>query len=335
MKAGSGRALITGIGSLPHVSLDAALEFSLRHSLPFLPQLPAVSQGEYMLPQALAGFPGLSWDEDGKPVVDAAALKRQLPGYAQLLRSAIDSLSPWAIAPFVPRADQVAAWTPFLWELSERKISQAKFQMVGPFTATWALPPAVRAEHPAVDTTVFSLLWVRAIAMVRELKTRGIHPVFFLDEPGLVAWDAKRPEHLGAQAQLKLLCLALRKEGATVGIHCCSQPPWELLLSLPVDVLSLDAGLITDFNPLREFFAAGKTLALGIVPTTGGRELAPGTNAHVLEHARERLSQLRADGMLKPSQLILSASCGLAYETVGHAETILGMLEDLAGSLEA
>ncbi len=195
MKTGSTRPLITGIGSLPHAQLDAALEFSLRHSLPFLPQLPARSPTEYMIPQALAGFPGITWDADGKPRVTLEELQRQVPGYTAMLKSALESLTPWALAPFVPRADQMIAWTPFLWELSERKIAQAKFQMVGPFTTLWALPNEIRAS---VTDAVFSLLFVRAIAMARELKARGIHPVIFLDEPGLVAWDAKRPEHLGA-----------------------------------------------------------------------------------------------------------------------------------------
>lgn len=327
MRAASERPLITGIGSLPHAQLDAALEFSFRHSLPFLPQLPARSPSEYMIPQALAGFPGITWDADGKPIVAIEELRRQLPGFAAMLKSAITSLSPWSLAPFVPRADQMLAWTPFLWELSERKLAQAKFQMVGPFTTLWALPNEIRAE---VTDAVYSLLFVRAIAMVRELKARGIQPVFFLDEPGLVAWDARRPEHLGALAQIKLLCLALRKEGATVGLHCCSQPRWDLLLPLPVDILSLDASLVAAFTPLTGFFAEGRTLGLGLVPTTGGRELTPEAWAHATEHAHLRLAELKRAGLLKPSQLIFSASCGLAFEKVDHAEALLGLLQELS-----
>jgi methionine synthase II (cobalamin-independent) len=280
-----------------------------------------------MIPQALAGFPGIQWDVDGKPIVNAAELRKHLPGYTQVLKSAVDSLTPWAIAPFLPRADQSVAWTPFLWELSERKVAQAKFQIVGPFTALWTLPSEIRAD---VADTVFALLWVRAVAMARELKARGIHPVIFLDEPGLIAWDSQRPEHLGALAQIKLICMALRKEGATVGLHCCSQPRWDLLLGLPIDILSLDASLVASFEPLRGFFAEGKRLALGLVPTTGGRELTPELWRHVEDSARARLRELRDAGLGHSSQLILSASCGLAYEQVDHAERLLGLLQELA-----
>lgn len=38
---------ITQVGSLPHESIEAAVEFSLRHPIPFLPEL--TSRGEYML----------------------------------------------------------------------------------------------------------------------------------------------------------------------------------------------------------------------------------------------------------------------------------------------
>ncbi len=56
---------ITGIGSLPHHNVDAALQYSFRHDLPFLPQVPRRNPWEYMLPQALEGLAGLSVQSDG------------------------------------------------------------------------------------------------------------------------------------------------------------------------------------------------------------------------------------------------------------------------------
>src|SRR5438046_1915242 len=57
--------LTTGIGSLPHHNVDAALAFSFRAGIPFLPQIPVRNPWEYMLPQALEGLPGLMTEKDG------------------------------------------------------------------------------------------------------------------------------------------------------------------------------------------------------------------------------------------------------------------------------
>ena len=55
----------TAIGSLPHHNADAALEYSFRHGIPFLPQMPVRNPWEYMIPQALEGLPGLEVSREG------------------------------------------------------------------------------------------------------------------------------------------------------------------------------------------------------------------------------------------------------------------------------
>src|SRR5258708_1349395 len=53
------------IGSLPHQSAEAAIEFVKNHAshLPFLPQLPGVNSQEDMVGQVLRGFEWGGWDE--------------------------------------------------------------------------------------------------------------------------------------------------------------------------------------------------------------------------------------------------------------------------------
>jgi hypothetical protein len=52
-------ATTTGIGSLPHHNIDAALSFSFKTGIPFLPQIPIRNPWEYMIAQALENLPGL------------------------------------------------------------------------------------------------------------------------------------------------------------------------------------------------------------------------------------------------------------------------------------
>ena len=42
------------------------------------------------------------------------------------------------------------------------------------------------------------------------------------------------------------MVLALQREGALVGVHCCGNTDWRALMELPVNVLSLDVRLSLD-----------------------------------------------------------------------------------------
>ncbi len=46
--------------------------------------------------------------------------------------------------------------------------------------------------------------------------------------------------------ELRLLVLALQREGALVGIHCCGNTDWAALLDVQPDLLSLDVRLSLD-----------------------------------------------------------------------------------------
>src|SRR6185437_5827442 len=59
-------AATTGIGSLPHHNIDSALAFSMRHAIPFLPQIPIRNPWEFMIAQALEDLPGLCVERDGE-----------------------------------------------------------------------------------------------------------------------------------------------------------------------------------------------------------------------------------------------------------------------------
>src|SRR5207245_2712190 len=112
----------------------------------------------------------------------------------------------------------------------------------------------------------------RALALSRRLRETGARPVIFLDEPGLYAFDRRDPQHLVSLQELRVVVLALRREGAVVGVHCCGNTEWAPLLGLGWDVVSIDARLsleaVLATGPAFERFqAAGGVLSLGSVPT--------------------------------------------------------------------
>jgi hypothetical protein len=335
----------TGIGSLPHTQLELALQVALHHDLAFLPQLPAQNPSELMIPAALEGLPGMTFDAEGVCTIALKTWEAQSASFGARLEAALSSGN---LTEFEPTPAACRAFKPFLWEVENRKLPFAKVQLAGPATVRWVArlddgKPA--SSVPALDQQIFRLSLARTTAMVKAVRRANAQPVIFLDEPGLYALDLKDLRHRVVHQELKMLVVALQREGALVGLHCCSNTDWRAVLELGLDILSIDARLSLD-AVLEEraafwrFLADGSTLSLGIVPT----DLK---SAYVLKELVESVeASLRAttpagmsfEGAL--ARMLLSPACGLGMRSVRDAERILEevrqaqrMLRDIAAGV--
>jgi methionine synthase II (cobalamin-independent) len=321
----------TGIGSLPHRSIEAALEQSFRVDIPYLPQLPIRDPREFMLPQATEGVPGMVADDQGGVVFDLEAWKRGADAYDQRLDRA---LRHGELAPFLPSPEHHACWRPFLGRLREGRVSRAKIQIAGPITLQWSLrtidgrfPPPLALGH------VSRTLLARGLAMVAAVRDAGAEVVAFIDEPGLYAFSRSQPGHLVLLQELRIMLLALKKAGATVGLHCCSDADWGALLGLGLDVLAIDARLslrplLRASEALVAFANAGGRIALGVIPTDLRDQAAP-PPAQLMAEVE---GALRGAGqfpgrsaifqhLLEPSWL--TPACGLAFAGERRAEAAI------------
>lgn len=310
----------TSIGSLPHTQLELAVQLALRCDVPAAPQLPSCDRGELMIPQALEGLPGASWDETGVAVIDEAAWRAGAEVFGAKLSKALEG----DVEPFLPSPTSWRALRPFLWEVEERKLPFAKVQLAGPLTVRWTArlsdgrPVAAIAQ---LEQQLFQLVFVRALALARAVKERHSRPVVFLDEPALYAWDRRKPLHVVQLQELRMLVLALQKEGALVGLHSCSNTDWAAILDLGIDWLSVDAGLslasvIATGASFDRFLARGGRLVIGVLPTNSTIEYV------VAERVAATLAVLgpRAKEILRQS--LLAPACGLAMRTVHEADRL-------------
>jgi hypothetical protein len=273
-----------------------------------------------MLPQALEGLPGLQVDADGRTTVDRKAWEAGSRALAERLGRALEGTG---VASFEPSAASCCAWKPFLWEVENRKVAFAKAQIAGPLTSTWATTltdgTPVR-EVPELSLQMHRLVLARALAMVAALKTTGTTPLLFLDEPGLFAFDVKRPTHVIELRELGIVASELRQAGALVGVHCCGNTDWASLCRLNLDFISADArlslaGILAASPAVEEYLARGGWLALGIIPTgSSQREPVMDLAAVALTIMGERRQSILARAVLSPA-------CGLALRSVAESES--------------
>ncbi|MFN0062119.1 MAG: hypothetical protein ACKVPX_06360 [Myxococcaceae bacterium] len=329
---------ITGIGSLPHTQHELGLQMALQVDVPYLPQMPTGLPGELMIPQAVEGLPGASFDSDGVCTIDVRVWERGRSVFTQALEAALSAQTSTA---FDPTVESCAAWFPFLFEVEQRKLAFAKIQLAGPATVRWVVrtsggEPA--AEVAQLDQDIYRLILARSLAMVRAIRRRGSTPVFFLDEPGLYALDLNSPRHLLVLQELRLLAVALQREGALVGLHCCSNTHWAAILGLGLNVLSLDVRLSLDAllenrRAFREYLDGGGTLALGLIPTNAGAEYELNALVESVEASlRASVPAPRFQETL--ARMLLTPACGLAMRSVSDAERVFEELRVAQGKLK-
>jgi methionine synthase II (cobalamin-independent) len=321
----------TGIGSLPHTQLEMGLQMGLQVEIPYLPQLAAGTPSELMIPAALDGLPGLQFDGEGVATVDLPAWEAARDAFALSIETALQSDH---LDAFEPSPQASRAFRPFLWEVENRKLALAKVQIAGPCTVRWVARTSdgrPASDIAALDQQIFRLLLAKSLALVKAVRRAGATPLLYLDEPGLYALDRRDARHLVALQELRMLVVALRREGALVGLHCCSNTDWPAVLELGLDLVSLDVrlsldALLEDREAFRKFLATGATLSLGIIPTDltasySVRELVDSVEASL----RATLGSGFASFL---SHVLLTPACGLAMRSVMDAERIFSELRE-------
>jgi hypothetical protein len=311
--------LITQVGSLPHGHVDSALEYSFRHDLPFLPQLPQLSRNELMLSQALQNMPGLYVDEDREARIELKTWMKGKSAYEEVMNKALDENE---FHYFLPKREFYQAWPGFLFELEERGVKQAKIQLAGPFTTQLIVKLADGEglkDYPEINQQILKSITLQSFAMVDALKERGVTPYLFIDEPGLFAMNEAGVSGINLLQELKLLIIGLRKRGAKVGLHVCAQTDWNIILNLGMDFLSFDVECSWKFileaqESLLAFVKNGGQLCPGIFAThregvTLAKNFIPFLESFGQFHAKER-------------PLLLSPACGLASKSIKTTEDV-------------
>ena len=200
----------TGIGSLPHTSIEEALHLAFRLDIPYVPQLPKKSHKEFMLAHALDGMPGILCDSQGMVTIDMPAWRKGYLKYSERLHVALEEGD---ASDFLPSEHSHCALRPFLAKIKEEQKERAKVQIAGPMTLQWSLRTTEgKFPPPPVMAQVARTILAKSLALCQAIESSGSQPIIFLDEPGLYAFSSQQPNHLVMMQELKILVLTLQKD---------------------------------------------------------------------------------------------------------------------------
>lgn len=354
LAAAKPRLAATGVGSLPHLSVEDGVRDVLTWcpEYPYWPQFPRLRPRESMYRQFSAGLPGvrfagddagggrLYWSRDSevqgeleRVYADLVALDQA----GQAFRASCWGLDPedaqglYALREAIGAEKDAAA--------GRRGV---KGQVTGPLSLGLSVTDgsgrALLYEEDLMDG-VAQALALRARWQRLFLEALAPDVVVVVDEPYLGTFGSAffpyRPETV-----LGYLETFDRTLGGTWGVHCCSNTDWEFLLASPARLVSFDAYSYGDRialypEALRRFLAAGKIMAWGVVPTSAA-DLAAEDEGSLTRRLRGLFERLVARGVPErslASQSFVTPACGLAGLDAGEAGRAMALTAAVSSAL--
>ncbi|MDP3804192.1 MAG: hypothetical protein Q8Q87_01420 [Candidatus Omnitrophota bacterium] len=320
----------TGLGSVPFKDPKAACRIIFENfkTIPFWPQLPKRSFLENMYAQFSEHLPGLVLDEPNKNLyIDTT-------GVAETIEEVYGKYLEGDTEFFRMSEDRAPGLYYFLDNIksASKEIKFVKGQITGPIsfalTVTDQNKRAIIYDKDLLEILTKTMV-MKARWQIKSLKKAHPAVIMFIDEPYLVSIGSSYVNINVETAFEKLdeLIKAIKNEGALVGLHCCGNTDWGLLLKRDIDILSYDAynftkELILYAGELKDFLNRGGTIAWGIVPSS--EAIDKETRKGLVQRLNSHLSALAEKGISKESiSSIITPSCGVGTLDEDMASRIL------------
>lgn len=336
--------LTTHVGSVPHkdpTNLTHRLASLL--DIPCWLQLPRRHYLENIYTQYAATLPGAFVDAEKEKAImhtDATDFDAQLEAFYQSVID--DDLDHFALTP-----DCALGFFALLDEHRQNPVPWIKGQVMGPIsfglTVTDQDLRASLYNETLADALVKNMS-MNARWQIRQLKTVAEDVIMFVDEPYMASFGSafislSREQALGYMNEVYN---AVHGEGALVGVHCCGNTDWGLLLASKADILNLDAysfleNLALYPTELRLFLDRGGAVCWGFVPNDERiQNESPVSLADrmmaglklISDKASTRGVSISVEELAARS--LLSPACGLGSTSVEIAERVFDVLEGLA-----
>ena len=339
--------LTTHVGSVPHKDpkeLTARLASLL--DIPCWLQLPRRNYLENIYTQYAATLPGAVVDAEKEKAVmrTDGDFEAQLEIFYQSVID--DNLNDFALTP-----DCALGFFALLDELKGKPTAWVKGQVMGPIsfglTVTDQDLRASLYNETLADALVKNMS-MNARWQVRQLKTIGENVILFVDEPYMASFGSAFISLSREQAldYMNEVYDAVHGEGALVGVHCCGNTDWGLLLASHADILNLDAnGFLENLAlypaELRAFLDRGGAVCWGIIPNN--EQILNETPQSLADRLRAGLNLISekasARGVSIPvdelsARSLIAPACGLGSTTIEIADRVFDVLAETGGILK-
>lgn len=338
----------THVGSVPHIDPNALTHrLASLLDIPCWFQLPRRNYLENIYTQYAATLPGAVVDAQKEKAVmrpDSPEFESQLEAFYQSVID--DDLDHFALTP-----DCALGFFALLEELKAKPAAWVKGQVMGPISfGLTVTDQALRASlyNETLADALVKNMSMNARWQIRQLKTVSENVIMFVDEPYMASFGSafislSREQALGYMNEVYD---AVHSEGALVGVHCCGNTDWGLLLDSHADILNLDAysfleNLALYPTELRLFLDRGGAVCWGIIPNNEKiRDENPASLAKrmrdgiqlIHEKAASRGVHISTDELA--SRSLLSPACGLGSTTVEIAEQAFAVMAETSAILK-
>lgn len=335
----------TGIGSVPSTDIRETCHYILdRFSrIPYWPQFVKRSHFEDMCIQFSEGLPLLKVDEQRRTLTVSEGEREAalLDFYEHLLA---EDLSYFAVTP---------AYAPGLYTIIESVEKQKdrfgayiKGHTVGPVTFAAGIADndgkSILYDPELMEALVKGLA-IKALWQITELERTGKKPIIFFDEPSLSGFGSafssiQRHEVIGMFREI--FQYLRERSDALLGIHCCGNTDWSMILEPGPDIVNFDAFGYLDYfllypEEISRFIRNGGIIAWGIVPTlefTGKETLEDLTSR--LQKGMDRFYEWGLDPETLKRCSLLTPACGLGSMDQVSADRALDLLSRLSAAMQ-
>jgi hypothetical protein len=335
------RFTATGIGSIPYSDARAACMNILKRTpgIPFWPQLVKRSHLEDFFIQFSEGLTFLKIKEGARILeVSSNEVESRLTEFYEHYLAEDTGY-------FKISRDYAAG----LYELLEL-VSMDSGQY-GPFIKGHTVGPVSFAagikgddgrpllSNPDLKDALTKGIAIKAVWQEKELSKTGRRPIIFLDEPYLSGFgSAFSPiERHEVIDMLKEVIDYLRERSdALIGIHCCGNTDWSMIIDADPDIINFDAFAFMDYfllypDAILRFINNGGSIAWGIVPTADfkGTETVEELRLK-LEQGFARLKEIGLSSDLIARRSLLTPACGMGTMDEGSSNRVLELLSLLS-----
>ena len=336
----------TGIGSVPFTDPQetVALVLETLPQIPYWPQMVRLGYLEEMAAQAARGLPALKVDEANRTVAMDPDLPRD-----EALAQFYEVVLSGDLTPFAFEAQDARGFFALLTAVASHGCPgpALKGQLSGPVTFAGVVKDA--AGKPILydrelTQAVCAGLARKVAWQAEKFRELGKAPIVFLDEPFLTGFGSAYLPISQAEVTEILTQTLEEARGAaagpvTLGIHCCGNTDWSLLLDAPIDILSFDSfgyfeSLRLYDRALAHYLDRGGWLAWGLVPTLDPEEFKKETADSLWQRFQQQVAQLAQDLKTGPKEILaqslLTPACGTGYMSRDDASRVLTILKELS-----